>query len=822
MAEMTFTINDQSTGGGTPVVQVHIRENADGTVTIRLTQLVSAMNYLGDLRGFFMDLANESLLGTLNVSGSMLTLANGSVVSTTSAWTSGNDSVSTVGSNSNNMNGLLGTDRGFDFGIEIGTEGVGSKGDDVRAFEFTLGSTSRPLTLADFANVNFGVRIMSVGLDTNGDGVIDTARTGSVKVLEQGAATTGPNATVYVDDDVFNGGAGGIGDKADAEATTGILSHTYASGTVMLTAVDFPVGLGLSVVTLTPTLIVIAQNGTNVLEIKITNAATGAYQVTQLAPMLHPTGGDENDIPFTVHYEAVSSDGDTASGVLSINVNDDSVLFLATSDLDGSVTENGTLVATGHVDFKAADGATAVVDGSQTTLTYVPDGGSPEPLPAGLDADAIKAAFSITNAATGTWSFDASALDLDPLAKDDTITLTYKVVVTDADGDSATETVTIAISGTNDAPVAVADDNGGDPVVEAGVVAGDASASGNVLANDTDVDTGATRTVLAVNGSAANVGTAVAGTYGSVTINADGSYSYTLDNGDPDTDALAAGASVSDVFTYTVTDEHGATSSTSLTIAISGTNDAPVITSDGGGDTASVSVAENTTAVTTVTATDPDTGAVLTFSISGGADSALFQIDPNSGALSFISAPDFENPQDAGADNVYDVEVTASDGSAVDTQSIAVTVTNANEAPTITSNGGGDNAGVSVAENTIAVTTVVATDVDAATTITYSIAGGADAAKFTIDPNTGALTFVAAPNFEAPADVGGNNVYDVVVQASDGSLVDTQAIAVTVTDVNAAPTITSNGGGAAASVNVAENTTAVTTVVATDDGENSN
>ena len=168
---------------------------ADGTVTIRLTQLLAAMNYLGDLRGFFMDLANEGLLGTLSVSGSQLTLADGSVVSTSSAWVYGNDTVSTAGSSSNNMNGLLGSDRGFDFGIAIGTEGVGANGDDVRGFEFTLGSSSGPLTLADFANVNFGVRITSVGLDTNGDGIIDTARTGSVKMLEQGAATTGPQYT---------------------------------------------------------------------------------------------------------------------------------------------------------------------------------------------------------------------------------------------------------------------------------------------------------------------------------------------------------------------------------------------------------------------------------------------------------------------------------------------------------------------------------------------------------------------------------------------------------------------------------------------------
>ena len=106
----------------------------------------------------------------------------------------------------------------------------------------------------------------------------------------------------------------------------------------------------------------------------------------------------------------------------------------------------------------------------------------------------------------------------------------------------------------------------------------------------------------------------------------------------------------------------------------------------------------------------------------------------------------------------------------------------------ITSNGGGNTAAVSIAENTTAVTTVTATDPDVGQTLSYSIIGGADASKFTIGSSTGALSFVTAPNFELPTDAGGNNVYDVIVQASDGhGGIDTQAIAVTVTDVNEAP-----------------------------------
>ena len=81
-------------------------------------------------------------------------------------------------------------------------------------------------------------------------------------------------------------------------------------------------------------------------------------------------------------------------------------------------------------------------------------------------------------------------------------------------------------------------------------------------------------------------------------------------------------------------------------------------------------------------------------------------------------------------------------------------------------------------------TTVVATDVDPGTTLTYAIVGGADAQRFVIDAATGALSFVAAPDFEAPADQDGNNSYVVQVRASDGSLSDLQTITVNVTDVS--------------------------------------
>ena len=99
-------------------------------------------------------------------------------------------------------------------------------------------------------------------------------------------------------------------------------------------------------------------------------------------------------------------------------------------------------------------------------------------------------------------------------------------------------------------------------------------------------------------------------------------------------------------------------------------NRPPAITSP-----AAANAAENSNgAVYTATATDPD-GNPLTFSLSGGADRGLFSIT-GAGALSFAQPPDFENPADADANNVYQVQLAVSDGTTSATLDLALTVTN--------------------------------------------------------------------------------------------------------------------------------------------------
>jgi serralysin len=205
---------------------------------------------------------------------------------------------------------------------------------------------------------------------------------------------------------------------------------------------------------------------------------------------------------------------------------------------------------------------------------------------------------------------------------------------------------------------------------------------------------------------------------------------------------------------------------------------APVITS-----AAIASFAENATGtVYTASATDADTPTTLSYSIAG-TDAALFNINTATGAVSFKASPNFEAPTDSGANNVYDVKVSVTDGSFVTSKDVAISVTNVNEAPVLSA-----SAAVNYAENGKGVVyTAIATDVDAGTTLTYSI-GGADVALFNINANNGQVSFKTSPNFEAPTDAGANNVYDITVTAKDSQLnSNTQAVAISVTDVLVEP-----------------------------------
>ena len=226
-----------------------------------------------------------------------------------------------------------------------------------------------------------------------------------------------------------------------------------------------------------------------------------------------------------------------------------------------------------------------------------------------------------------------------------------------------------------------------------------------------------------------------------------------------------------------------------LTIHVTDANDnAPIITSDGGGAIALIEVDEGGTAVTTATASDVDAAGSLSWSIVGGADAARFTIDATTGVLAFAQASDHEAPLDVGGDNVYTVRIQVSDGVQATWQDLLVTVRDLNDnAPAITSHSGAASATVHHAENGLTVATMAATDEDATGNLVWRISGGADASRFAIDASTGALSFVVAPDHEAPHDADADGTYDVTVEVDDGAHVDSQALSIVVDNLNETP-----------------------------------
>jgi len=234
--------------------------------------------------------------------------------------------------------------------------------------------------------------------------------------------------------------------------------------------------------------------------------------------------------------------------------------------------------------------------------------------------------YDSTGTGLGSVDFSYSAADssFDFLAAGETLTITYEITVTDEHDEASIQPVTITITGSNDTPVAVADTDFGH-IVEAGSdisgnpMAGVATTTGDALGNDTDADITDTHSVIGVVAGSVSgvlttgVGTTIVGTYGSLVLNDDGVWTYTLDNANPLTNALAQGAHASDVFSYTEADHHGGMSTTTLTIDVTGSNDAPMISID------LLDVTDNpdgTTTISGLSITDPDAVSTETFTMS--------------------------------------------------------------------------------------------------------------------------------------------------------------------------------------------------------------
>lgn len=237
------------------------------------------------------------------------------------------------------------------------------------------------------------------------------------------------------------------------------------------------------------------------------------------------------------------------------------------------------------------------------------------------------------------------------------------------------------------------------------------------------------------------------------------------------------------------TTQNGASTAFSTAIktasaSVTAVNDAPVITSNGGGASASINVAENQTAVTTVTRTDVD-GDVAAYAIVGGDDAARFVIDGASGSLRFITAPNREAATDADGNHVYDVVVRVSDGAGgADTQAISVTVSDVDEFNVVAVsdvNASADAVAENAANGTLVGITAFASDADATNNlVTYSLTNSAGG-RFAIDAATGVVR--VADGSQLDREAAASHSITVKAASSDGSF-ETQVFTIGVGDVD--------------------------------------
>ena len=196
-------------------------------------------------------------------------------------------------------------------------------------------------------------------------------------------------------------------------------------------------------------------------------------------------------------------------------------------------------------------------------------------------------------------------------------------------------------------------------------------------------------------------------------------------------------------------------------------------------------VIEGDTAVATLTASDDDTPAAdLTWSITGGADSAKFAIT-SAGALTLAAAKDFEAPDDADTDGIYEVTVRVSDGGRSDTANVQVTLSNRNEAPTAAA--GVDQVGIE--EGATVALSGTGEDPDAGDTLSYAWTQTGGPAV-TLSAASSATT-----TFAAPTALAENATLAFRLRVTDaGGLYDEDAVSVTVVAEPPLPEVTVSAG----------------------------
>jgi VCBS repeat-containing protein len=687
-----YTLNPTNNGN-----RVEELTAADGTLTSSLSYTAN-----GVTRTLTLDVVGADDPGRISA-----IVNNGAVVEDAS----GDDSLTASGA-------VTVLDR--DFGASQDALQVGSVTDTYGTFATT--ATGWTYTLD-----NSSLDVQALGA---GDTVVQ------LKTLTTADGTTPANGVVTIT-------ITGTNDEATitATATGDVEEDGTATATGVITVLDVDTGENHAF-----NEVIVGAFGT----LTVTNGAW-SYALNNSDPLVQGLGAGVT----TIDSFTVTSEDGTATAPVDITITgaDDPSSITATAN--GAVTEDGTLSATGTISVTDADNGEDHALNESLVGTY--------------------GTLTVTN---GAWSYALN--NASPLVQNlgDGATVTDAFAVRSEDGNSSAP-VTITITGTNDAPVITSGPQ------SAMLTESDAAltASGQVTASD--IDTGdmlsyAAGTNMIVATGLTLSGAQTAALQAAFSVTAAGAWTFNT----PSPDYLAVGDSVTASFVVIASDGHSGTASQTVTITITGTNDAPIVSN------AVYPVAEDTgVQVTslTPTANDVDSGAVLTYSQVGSVPGVIiaangdFSIDTNNAAYQSVAQGEVR-------DVVVNFRVTDDQNESVD-RIVTVQVTGANDAPVAA-----DASRTATEDGALVTGQLVATDVDTGDTRSFAL--DAPVAGLTVT-STGGYSFDPSNAAYQSLAVGAILTVTANFTVTDNNLAtDGGVLTITLTGTNDAPVITSNDQGA--------------------------
>ena len=607
---------------------------------------------------------------------------------------------------------------------------------------FAINSSTGEITVANGSLLNYELATdHSVTVRVTDAGGLTYDETFTINLTNVNEAPTGADATITINEDT---------------------AHTLTTANFGFSDVDAGDSLSAVRIDTLPSAGSLTLSGVAVAPNQVVTVADIAAGNLVFTPAVNANGTGYATFTFSVRDS--NNTYDTAPSTLTFNVtavNDApintvpgaqtvavdtplAISGLSVSDVDGNLTTVQLSVTNGTVAVTLSGGAT-ISSGANGTATLT-----------------LTGTQANINTTLGSLTYQGNSL----FTGTDTLTM----LSTDGNGATDTDTVTISVSNnapTNvlPAPQTVAEDT---PLAISGLSVTDAD--GNLSSVQLSVTNGALSLTLS----------------GGTTISAgsNGSGMVTLSGTQADLNATLASLTYqgnsnfagSDTLTITSTDSTGTADTDNLSITVTAVNDTPTDL-----NLSANIVAENAangTVIGTVTGTDPDSGDTGTYSFTNSAG-GRFAINSSTGEITVANGSLLN--YEAATSHTVTVRVTDSGGLTYD-ETFTINLTNIDEAPT----------NINLSANTVAenstngtvMGTASTTDPDAGDTHTYSLLDSAGG-RFTINTNSGQITVADGTllNYESAAS------HTITVRTTDaGGLTYDQTFTINLTNVNETPT----------------------------------